>query len=60
MQLQQQGSWPHALNCGEGAMLYGRPDDGKQTCRNESGVPLTSPQLGELYLQRMSSPEDDG
>ena len=50
----------HALNCGEGSMLYGRPDDGKQTCRNESGVPLTSPQLGELYLQRMSSPEDDG
>ena len=36
-------------------MLYGRPDDGKQTCRGESGVPLTSPELGELYLQCMSS-----
>ena len=36
-------------------MLYGRPDDGKQTCSGESGVPLTSPELGELYLQNMAS-----
>ena len=34
----------HALNCGKGSMLYGRPDDGKQTCPK-----LTSPELGELY-----------
>ena len=47
----------HSLNCGAGSMLYGRPDDGKQTCRTDSPhhQPFSSPELGELYAQNLDN-----
>jgi hypothetical protein len=45
----------HSLNCGKGSMLYGRPDDGKQTCITDSPhyQSFTSPELGEIYAQNL-------
>ena len=42
------------LNCGANSTLYGRPDDGKQTCPHN----LVSPELRELYTTAMADPED--
>ena len=39
----------HTLNCGKGSKLYGRPDEGNQTCSH-----LTSPELGELYVNNFA------
>jgi hypothetical protein len=42
------------LNCGANSTLFGRPDDGKQTCPHN----LVSPELRELYTTSMADPED--
>jgi hypothetical protein len=44
----------HVLNCGQGSLLYDRPDDGDQRCPG-----LTSPELGEYYVNNLADGDTD-